>query len=60
MRSWKTSLAGIIAGLALTLPTIINAATTPEGKVNWSLIIAGASVAICGIVAKDGNVTGKS
>lgn len=58
MKNWKTSLVGVIGGLIVMLPTIIKAATTPDGKVNWAQVATGAALAMVGMLAKDHNVTG--
>jgi hypothetical protein len=54
--SWKTSLAGAITGLMVILPQVqaildADPATTPD----WNLIVAGITVIIGFVAARDGD-----
>jgi hypothetical protein len=59
MKSWKTTLAGILAGSGVAITAVINAfeAGAFTSKTGEQLGIAIAIVAL-GAFAKDGNVTG--
>ena len=59
LKSWKTTIAGIIAGLVVVLPQIQNLLdSNPATVCNWNIVVAGAVAVIGGIAAKDGDKTG--
>jgi len=61
MKSWKTTLGGILGGLSLAVYPLLEAykAGSFDGKTGGQLVAAIALVVI-GIFAKDSNVTGGS
>jgi len=54
MKSWKTTIAGLIGAVATALyPLLI------QGKLDPQALITAAIIAILGVLAKDFNVSGK-
>lgn len=56
MKSWKTSLAGVIAGLP---PILLQLSNILSGQpVDWSLLWTGIGAIVLGFFAKDHDKTG--
>ena len=58
IRSWKTTLAGIVA--AITILSVEASAVLdddPETKINWDSVAAAAGVLGIGLFARDSNVS---
>lgn len=59
MKSWKTTLIGVLGALITWLPQIQQALS--EGKdINWSVMGIGLAILVLGAFAKDFNKTGGS
>ena len=61
MKSWKTTVAGIIAGLVPLLTAVAALLDgDPATEPNWTLAISGVVIAIGFITARDNSVTSES
>ena len=58
MRNWKTTLAGIVAGLIPVLTEAYDHLAHGD-PVRWELVAMGLLIAMLGSVSKDYDVTGK-
>ena len=57
MKSWKTTLLGILAGAIPIAQTVL--ATLQTGQsINWGSVVFGLLIMALGIISKDFNVTG--
>lgn len=60
LKSWKTSILGIIAGLLIILPEIRNFLDgNPETMLNETVILTGLAMMGIGVSAKDGDKSSK-
>jgi hypothetical protein len=59
MKSWKTTLAGILAGLPVAVQSLLDAYNSGQftGK-SFSQLAVGVGIILIGVYAKDKNVTG--
>jgi hypothetical protein len=48
MKEWKTTLAGVIGGVAVTLLPILQ-----SGKFSWQALLTGAAIGVLGVLARD-------
>ena len=56
--SWKTTLAGLVAMLAIIFPQLgFMFDGDPETAINWNTIVAAISVFVTGLMARDNDVT---
>jgi hypothetical protein len=53
LSSWKTTLAGLIVGLAVVFPQIQSCATSGFAGCDWTKILVGIGIAALGAFAKD-------
>ena len=53
LRSWKTTLVGLIGALVVWLPQVLN--LIQGGTVSWPSVILGLTILSGGVVAKDGD-----
>ncbi len=52
--SWKTTLAGLLVGITLATPQLLNALdNNPETICDWKFVLAGFGTAIFGALTKD-------
>lgn len=60
MKSWKTTIAGLLTGLPVALDAIVQAANSGAftGKTGGQLVV-GIGLVVFGAISKDHNVTGK-
>lgn len=54
MKSWKTTILGLIAAIGVAIVPILE-----SGTIDWKSIIIAALIAIFGYIAKDHDVSGK-
>lgn len=54
MKSWKTTLVGILTGGTISIDALINQGLTA----GWKQALLGLAIAVLGALAKDHNVTG--
>jgi len=54
MANWKTTLAGIIAGLGPTLDAL-SSALNGNQPVHWLSLLTGLGIMVLGVLAKDAN-----
>jgi hypothetical protein len=55
--SWRTTTAGVLAGVALALPELIKVVQGETATVNWELLVGGLAVAFGLVVARDNKVS---
>ncbi len=58
LKSWRTSLAGLLSAIAMSIPTIQaaidgNPATVPD----WSIVVGAVGLAVVAFFARDNKVT---
>lgn len=59
MKSWKTTVAGILAGSIPILQQLYELVEHNQ-PVNWTLVLIGFSIMLLGVVSKDFDVSGGS
>ena len=57
MRSWKTTLSGLIAGIMTVLDGTLHALSNGQ-TVDWNKVALGVLIAVLGYFSKDYNVSG--
>ncbi len=57
MKNWKTTLAGVLAGLLFIIPVVQQWLASGSG--NWRELLKGLVLALLGIFASDGKATGQ-
>lgn len=56
LKSWKTTLCGIIGALVMLLPQVLAVLdNNPATIVNWQIVMAGLAMLGIGVAAKDGD-----
>lgn len=59
MMNWKTTLAGLVAGIPTIIVALVNAYQSGQfSGENIGQVIAGASLIVLGLIAKDFDTTG--